>query len=76
MSVQSAGLSDIGKKRDSNEDRLCIDDDRGLYVVADGMGGHRAGEIASSLVVKSIRDFLVAPETPAGNGHRAGLLSP
>ena len=76
LTVQSAGISDIGKKRESNEDRLCVDDDRGLYVVADGMGGHRAGEIASSLVVKSIRDFLVAPETPAGNGPRAGLLSP
>jgi protein phosphatase len=76
LTVQSAGISDIGKKRESNEDRLCIDDDQGLYVVADGMGGHRAGEIASSLVVKSIRDFLVAPETPAENVSRAGLLSP
>jgi len=76
LTVQSAGISDIGKKRESNEDRLCIDDDQGLYVVADGMGGHRAGEIASSLVVKSIRDFLVAPETPSENVSRAGLLSP
>lgn len=76
MIVQSAGISDIGKKRESNEDRLCIDDDQGLYVVADGMGGHNAGEIASSLVVKAIRDFIVSPETPAGNGSSAGLLSP
>jgi protein phosphatase len=76
LTVQSAGISDIGKKRESNEDRLYIDDDQGLYVVADGMGGHRAGEIASSLVVKSIRDFFVAPETPAGIDPRVGLLSP
>lgn len=76
LTVQTAGISDIGKKRESNEDRLYIDDDQGLYVVADGMGGHRAGEIASSLVVKSIRDFFIAPEMPAGNGSRAGLLSP
>ncbi|MBS1239140.1 MAG: protein serine/threonine phosphatase [Deltaproteobacteria bacterium] len=76
LTVQSAGISDIGKKRESNEDRLCIDDAQGLYLVADGMGGHRAGEIASSLVVKSIRDFFVAAETPAGKGPRADLLSP
>ncbi len=75
LSVQTAGLSDVGKKRESNEDRLCIDDDQGLYVVADGMGGHRAGEIASSLVVKSIRDFLIAPQATAGNGPRTALLS-
>jgi len=75
LTVQSAGISDIGKKRESNEDRLYIDDDQGLYVVADGMGGHRAGEIASSLVVKSIRDFFVAPDAPAALGSRGGLLS-
>ena len=76
LTVQTAGISDIGKKRESNEDRLCSDDDPGLYVVADGMGGHRAGEIASSLVVKSIRDFLIGPKASAGNGSRANLLSP
>jgi protein phosphatase len=76
LTIQSAGISDIGKKRESNEDRLYIDDDQGLYVVADGMGGHNAGEIASSLVVKTIRDFFSAPEISAGNGSRAGLLSP
>ncbi len=61
ITVQSAGLSDIGRKREANEDRICVDDDLGLYLVADGMGGHQAGEIASELVVSSIRDFLKAP---------------
>ncbi len=56
--VESAGISDIGKKRTQNEDSLFFDDTMGLYVVADGMGGHLAGEIASRLVVETIRDFI------------------
>ncbi|MFO7706809.1 MAG: protein phosphatase 2C domain-containing protein [Desulfobacterales bacterium] len=61
VTVESAGLSDVGRKREANEDRICVDDDLGLYLVADGMGGHQAGEIASELVVSAIRDFLKAP---------------
>ena len=56
--IESAGLSDIGKKRKDNEDALFVDDDMGLYVVADGMGGHRAGEVASKMVVESIRNYI------------------
>ncbi|MGD8523700.1 MAG: protein phosphatase 2C domain-containing protein, partial [Desulfobacterales bacterium] len=56
--VESAGISDIGRKRDQNEDSLFFDDNMGLYVVADGMGGHLAGEVASKLVVDNIRDYI------------------
>jgi serine/threonine protein phosphatase PrpC len=56
--VDSAGLSDVGKKRKGNEDSLYIDDDLRVYVVADGMGGHKAGEVASKLVVNTMRDYL------------------
>ena len=56
--IQSAGLSDIGRKRKRNEDSLLIDDNLKLYVVADGMGGHRAGEVASNLVVETIHDYM------------------
>lgn len=58
MRVQSGSLSDIGRKRKSNEDNFCADDERGLYVVADGMGGHAAGEIASLLAVQTIEEFI------------------
>lgn len=58
VSIESAGITDIGKRREQNEDSLFIDDSMGLYVVADGMGGHRAGEVASKLVVETIRDYL------------------
>jgi protein phosphatase len=43
ITVRSAGLSDIGRRRSRNEDALLRDDSRLLYIVADGMGGHRAG---------------------------------
>jgi PPM family protein phosphatase len=72
VTVESAGLSDVGRRREANEDRICVDDDLGLYLVADGMGGHQAGEIASELVVSSIRDFLSGQgEPPASTEDRA-----
>src|SRR5689334_16887736 len=49
-----AGLSDIGRRRMSNEDAFLMDDDLGLYVVADGMGGHAAGEVASREAVDTV----------------------
>ncbi len=56
--IESAGLSDVGKKRKGNEDALFLDDDLKLYIVADGMGGHQAGEVASALVVKTIQEYM------------------
>jgi len=53
-SIEAFGLSDVGKRRKSNEDSFAISDDRTLLIVADGMGGHAAGEVASRLAVESI----------------------
>jgi len=58
VAIESAGITDVGRKRTGNEDSLFLDDGRKLYVVADGMGGHQAGEVASSLVVETIRDYM------------------
>jgi serine/threonine protein phosphatase PrpC len=52
----SAGKTDTGRKRQGNEDSIGLFDDLGLYVVADGMGGHAAGEVASSIAVEAIRE--------------------
>lgn len=54
--------SDIGRKRKVNEDRCFFDANRGLFFVADGVGGHRAGETASEIAVKTISRSLF----PAG----------
>ncbi len=58
IEIESSGITDIGRRRELNEDSLFYDDGMGLYVVADGMGGHNAGEVASQLVVDTIRDYL------------------
>lgn len=52
--LKSAGLTDVGKKRQINQDALFLDDTLGLYVVADGMGGHSAGEVASATAVAGL----------------------
>ncbi|MEM6962020.1 MAG: Stp1/IreP family PP2C-type Ser/Thr phosphatase [Myxococcota bacterium] len=56
-------LSDVGRERDHNEDSLLIDEDLGLFICADGMGGHAAGEVASSMASRTIRDVLAAEAT-------------
>lgn len=56
--VESVGITDIGCKRSGNEDSLLVDDSLGLYVVADGMGGHRAGEVASKIVVETLKSYI------------------
>lgn len=56
------GLTDRGRVRQTNEDALFWDAGLGIFVVADGMGGHNAGEVASQLAVDTVRDFLVKTE--------------
>lgn len=52
--LRVVGLTDVGKVREHNEDSIAGDADSGLLVLADGMGGYNAGEVASSLAVKTI----------------------
>jgi len=58
MSVQGYGCTDIGSNRSINEDYYDMNDF--LYVLADGIGGHYAGEIASKLAVKNIMKFIIS----------------
>lgn len=68
----AAGHTDVGRRREKNEDSFVIDNTLGLAMVADGMGGHSGGEIASRMavdtVVQIIREFTADPEmTLPGN---------
>ena len=56
--ARASGLSDVGVIRSHNEDCFDIDPENQVFVVADGMGGHSHGEIASRIAVDSIRDFV------------------
>lgn len=58
MRLRSFGLSDVGKKRAVNEDSYLTDDDLGLYIVADGVGGEAKGEIASAMAVEEAHGFV------------------
>ena len=58
MRVVSAGKTDVGCVRKHNEDSFLVDEATGLFVVADGLGGHAAGEVASRIVVERIGQFV------------------
>ena len=58
LDLRVSGLTDVGLARKHNEDCYEIDRDRYLFVVADGMGGHSHGEVASRIAVDAIRDFI------------------
>src|SRR5215468_6421219 len=62
--IESFGVTDVGRKRKHNEDNLLFDvngdSEEGLFIVADGMGGHAAGEVASKITVDTVGEFIAA----------------
>jgi protein phosphatase len=58
--LQAGGATDVGKRRAHNEDTVLVRDDLNLYLVADGAGGHNAGEVASALCARSMANYFGA----------------
>jgi len=80
--LNSVGVTDTGRVREHNEDTIQFDQDIGLYVLADGMGGYNAGEVASGIAVKTIvnlvrealaREDLESPDRESGL-NRPGII--
>lgn len=60
LHLSAYGLTDPGRKRKNNEDALLTDKDLGLYIVADGMGGQAAGEVASNRATQIVKEHVAA----------------
>ncbi|MCB0272402.1 MAG: Stp1/IreP family PP2C-type Ser/Thr phosphatase [Bdellovibrionales bacterium] len=58
MKILSCGITDIGQRRQRNEDSYLVNDKLGLYIVADGMGGHAGGEFASKIAVSTVEEII------------------
>ena len=71
MQIEAFGLTHVGRQRQHNEDALLVAQDARLFLVADGMGGHAAGEIASRIAVDSITEFIVHTKEDDGTWPHA-----
>src|ERR1051326_4833793 len=75
MKIRYAAKTDVGMKRTHNEDYFSLIEDEQLFLVADGMGGHASGEVASKMAAETIGEFYQRTredEDARGRAHRAG----
>ena len=64
MRFEAFAHTDPGPVRENNEDNLLVDQEMGLFIVADGMGGHAAGEVASKIAVQTVRSVILEAHDP------------
>jgi protein phosphatase len=70
--LSGVGLSDVGRKRDFNEDAFAVDLENGLFAIADGMGGAAAGEVASGIAIATLTDYIARTTGAAEPGRPYG----
>ena len=68
MRLASIGATDVGRKRSHNEDSFLVMPESGLFCVADGLGGHSSGEVASRMAVEEIAAFFRATDSDPADG--------
>ena len=73
MRLAAHGVTHTGRRK-SNEDAMLVDLELGLFVVADGMGGHNAGEVASGIAVRTLRDFFATHPDRTEHALADGLV--
>jgi serine/threonine protein phosphatase PrpC len=72
--IEYSSAVDTGRARSNNEDAVLVDEALSLCVLADGMGGYNAGEIASDMTVRGVRDQLARWRSDQGTGHTEATL--
>ena len=72
VGILSCGITDIGQVRETNQDAIYINREKNLFIVADGMGGHSGGDIASSILVKCAPEYFYATKLMGQRKQLAG----
>lgn len=75
MRVRAFGISDVGKRREKNEDSYLVDETCKLFAVADGMGGHLGGDIASGIAISTLEEVITSLENDPDMTLQEGAVS-
>ncbi len=73
--MRSSWKTDTGRVRDNNEDSILVDEENGIFLLADGLGGHVGGEVASNLAVRTVYEYLKSRLELIGSAETVRILA-